>query len=82
MADFAKLKVAEKGTPPSASDTTANLAQPPREGEEKMRLEFGVPESVFNAFSDEAARMFGRKRGSKLQLFMHLWAEHQNRLRG
>ena len=61
---------------------TGNLKQPPREGEEKARLEFSVPESVADAFADEAARLFGRRHGSKVKLFMHLWTEHEKRNRG
>lgn len=78
MADLKRLKVADKGNPPAAAQVTGNLKSAPRETPEaKARLEFSVPESVFQEFSEEAARRFGAKKGSKVKLFLELWENSQ-----
>ena len=80
MADLKRLKIADKGTPPATSSPSENLTQPPREvSEPKTRLEFNVPQSVFDEFSEEAAKLFGHKRGSKLAMFNKLWDDYKSR---
>lgn len=87
MANLKALKstiaAADKGAPPSPSQTTANLAKPPREARGgpviKGKIEFSVPESVVEAFGEEAARRFGFKKGSKSELFLALWADYMAR---
>ena len=79
MANFKKIKAADKGDPPPAAAITENLAKPPREANEpKTRLEFLVEQSLFDEFSDEAARLFGRKHGAKIKLFRAIWEAHQS----
>lgn len=78
-----KAKAADKGAPPPAATTTQNLAAPPRESKEpKGKIEFSVPESVVDAFSEEAGRRFGFKKGAKSDFFLALWTDYLSRKSG
>ncbi|MCU7879195.1 MAG: hypothetical protein KZQ66_17260 [Candidatus Thiodiazotropha sp. (ex Lucinoma aequizonata)] len=89
MADLTKLKPADKGAPPPVetkttkgkppSETNDNLNKPPREAPvKKTKIEFSVPETMANAFSQEAGHRFGFKKGSKSDLFIAMWQEYQD----
>ena len=91
MANLTKLKThADKGTPPiigpkgdkgiPPSETNDNLTKPSRETPaKKTKIEFSVPESVANAFSQEAGQRFGFKKGSKSDLFIAMFQEYVDR---
>ena len=76
MANLKRLKTAtaaDKGEPPAAASPANNLAEAPREANEpKARLEFNVPQSLFDEFSEEAVLRYGHKKGSKLKLFLDM----------
>lgn len=89
MTDVTKLKPADKGAPPPVetkttkgkppSETNDNLNEPPREAPvKKTKIEFSVPETMANAFSQEAGQRFGFKKGSKSDLFIAMWQEYQD----
>ena len=83
MANFKSLKKgADKGAPPPATRITENLRKPPREKEEKGKIEFSVPRSVIEDFSQEAAERCGFKKGSKSDFFMLMWEEYLSRKTG
>lgn len=42
-------------------------------------IQFRVPSSIFEAFSEQAGREFGFSKGSKSQLFLKLWEDYQAR---
>ena len=83
MANLKALrKAADKGAPPPANRVSENLQKPPREKVEKGKIEFSVPRSVIEAFSQEAAERFGFKKGSKSDLFLAMWEEYLSRKSG
>lgn len=77
--NIAKLKTT-KGAPPAA-DLAPDVIRADSRGEDvSMRpIQFRVPESVFNQFSERAGREFGFNKGSKSQLFLKLWTDYQNK---
>ena len=92
MADITKLKpkASDKGAPPQLEvrvgkgrppkDTNDNLSALPRASPaKKIKIEFSVPEDIANAFSLAAGQRFGFKKGSKSELFIAMWNEHQER---
>ena len=91
MANLAKLKAhADKGAPPIVdpkrdkgkppSETNDNLNKPSRETlVKKTKIEFSVPESLANEFSQEAGQRFGFKKGSKSDLFIAMFQEYVDR---
>jgi hypothetical protein len=72
-----KTKAANKGTPPQA--TNRNLKTQPREKPVPTRkIEFSVPETVFDDFSEASFKRFGFKKGAKSKLFLAMWEEFQS----
>lgn len=81
MADFTKLKpkAGDKGEPPPVDATNNNLQTPPRSKMQPKgkaarsvpmgKIQFSVPQSEIEAFSKEAGKQFGFKKGSKSDLF-------------
>ena len=79
MAEVAKLRTRSKGEPPKRSDAPGNTRQPARDKpEETTGLNLRVPVSVYEAFSEEAGRRHGFKKGSKLAFFLEMWESYQN----
>lgn len=77
--NIAKLK-STKGAPPVADIAPDVIRENLRDDEASMRpIQFRVPESVFNQFSERAGREFGFSKGSKSQLFLKLWTDYQNK---
>lgn len=77
MSNVSKLKTGKGEGPPPPADAPGNTAKPPRDkSEAKVSLDFWVPESVGDAFGQEAARVFGFKKGSKSKLFMKIWEDY------
>lgn len=77
--NITKLKTS-KGAPPAADLTPDVIRENSRAGDVSMRpIQFRVPESVFNQFSERAGREFGFNKGSKSQLFLKLWTDYQNK---
>lgn len=81
MADFSNLKpkAGNKGEPPPVEVTNNNLQTPPRTKQKANtktahsapmgKIQFSVPQSEIDAFSQEAGKQFGFKKGSKSDLF-------------
>ena len=83
MADIAALKKkkVEDPDPPTPTVTTSNLDQAPRhevhDKEARASLQLKVPQSMYDLFSEQAAREFGFKKGSKIALFKKMWEGYQ-----
>lgn len=80
MANISALKAPapSKGEPPQRAEAPQNTKLPPRDKKEANKpLQVQVPESVFEAFSEEAGRMFGFTHGAKSRLFLHMWEAHK-----
>lgn len=77
--NITKLKTS-KGAPPAADITPDVIRENSRAGDVAMRpIQFRVPESVFNQFSERAGREFGFNKGSKSQFFLKLWTDYQHK---
>ncbi len=64
-----------KGPPPKRAATTNPITaddRRPAEGKTKP-LQLMVPPNVFDAFSEEAGRRFGYRKGGKSKLFLAMW---------
>lgn len=76
MANITALK--GKGTPPPRKDAPGNTQKAPREkAEETQALQLKIPQSVYEAFSEEAGRRHGFKKGAKTLLFLEMWERLQ-----
>jgi hypothetical protein len=63
-----------KGEPPAREAAPQNIKVAPREKKETNKpLQVQVPESVFEAFSQEAGQAFGFSHGAKSKLFLQMW---------
>jgi hypothetical protein len=77
--NITKLK-STKGAPPVADIAPDVIRENLRDDDASMRpIQFRVPESVFNQFSERAGREFGFSKGSKSQFFLKLWTDYQNK---
>lgn len=76
MTDTSKLK---KGAPPPRRPGMQAVGEDPRFQENRNRpLQVMVPPDVFEAFSQEAGRVFGYSKGAKSQMFLELWRFYQS----
>ena len=76
MANITALK--GKGTPPARQDAPGNTQKPARgKAEPTQALQLKIPMAVYEAFSEEAGRRHGFKKGSKVQLFLEMWQQFQ-----
>ena len=76
MANIAALK--GKGMPPARKEAPGNTQKPPREKtEDTQALQLKVPLSIYEAFSEEAGKRHGFKKGAKTLLFLEMWAQFQ-----
>jgi len=71
--NLAKLK-STKGAPPVAEVTPDVIKENGRIEDDPMKpIQFRVPESVFEDFSEQAGKEFGFSKGAKSQLFLRMW---------
>lgn len=82
--NITKLKSAKGAPPPAfeAPDIIADNTRPEEKvlkkpTEEMKPLQFRVPPSVFEEFSEFAGRQFGFNKGAKSNLFLKMWAEYK-----
>lgn len=83
MADISTLKALKpsaKGEPPARAEAPRNTQNAPREKKEANKpLQVQVPESLFEAFGEEAGREFGFTHGAKSRLFIRMWEVYRER---
>lgn len=73
-----KLK-SSKGVPPVADTAPDVIATDTRDRIEPMKpIQFRVPQSVFEEFSERAGREFGFNKGAKSNLFLKLWNDYKD----
>ena len=76
MANITALK--GKGTPPPRKEAPGNTEKTPRGKEEETQaLQLKIPMSVYEAFSQEAGKRHGFKKGAKTLLFLEMWEQFQ-----
>jgi hypothetical protein len=75
--NLAKLK-STKGAPPVAEVTPDVIEENVRPGDDPMKpIQFRVPQSVFQDFSEQAGKEFGFNKGAKSQLFLRMWEAYR-----
>ena len=76
--NLSKLK-AGKGAPPQIEEASDVIETNLREDDKTplRPLQFRVPETVWQEFSEQAGREFGFSHGAKKQLFLKMWKAHK-----
>ena len=81
VTDLSKLK-SIKGNPPKANSSEDIIVQNHRTQREPMRqIQFNIPNSVFEEFSEFAGKTFGFKHGAKKKLFLRIWNIYRSQSR-
>lgn len=67
-----------KGAPPQADDALDVVAEDTRAQKVELRpLQVRVPATVWQEFSERAAKEFGFSHGAKKQLFLKMWKAYK-----